>query len=237
MRLRSKTCGACGAGGFQLICGAVYPPCPLHNDRLRATVSSHPRGNIPQVMVPSPAIYYAKDPWHETRHADTRAYEAQSYPDTAYWGTCSALLRDRLCLPVGSFVIASRHRETLVRQPLACGPPPALPPRRPGIGQSRIATSLGPHWCHLLRAAVQGFGFVGRAAARQWLPRQPDQKPHHDPELHWMRVGSESCRPPCPRDAVVRSCRHLQHSQTTQIVPHIAGWPPAGRLWVPGAGI
>ena len=30
----------------------LYPPSPLHSNRLRATVSSHPRGNTPQVTLP-----------------------------------------------------------------------------------------------------------------------------------------------------------------------------------------
>ena len=63
--------------------GCHYPPSPLHSNRLRTMVSSHPRGNIPQLMLPSPADYYAKDPRHKTGHADTRAYEAQNEPETA----------------------------------------------------------------------------------------------------------------------------------------------------------
>ena len=76
------------------------PPPPLHSNRLGATVSSHPRGNTPQVTVPSPPGYYAKDTRQETSHADTRAYEPQHDPGTAKWDVCSALLKYRLCVPL-----------------------------------------------------------------------------------------------------------------------------------------
>ena len=78
-------------------CSTVPPPPPLRSCRLRATVSSHLRGNIP----PSdgslaPPKYYAEDARHETSHADTRAYESQDEPRTACGDACSALLGNRL---------------------------------------------------------------------------------------------------------------------------------------------
>ena len=48
--------------------GATPPP-PLHKKHLSATVPSHPRGDLPQVTVPSPPppppAYYARDARHE----------------------------------------------------------------------------------------------------------------------------------------------------------------------------
>ena len=35
-----------------------------------------------------------------TRHANTRAYEPQKDLETACWDACSALLQDRLCVPL-----------------------------------------------------------------------------------------------------------------------------------------
>ena len=32
----------------------LTPPPPFNSNHLKATVSSHPRGNIPKVTVPSP---------------------------------------------------------------------------------------------------------------------------------------------------------------------------------------
>ena len=92
--------GQCTQGSL----GCVFLRCrttsPLNSNHLHATVSSHPQGNIPQVTVPSPRSYYANDPRHETKHADTRAYEPQNETETAYWDTYSAFLRDRFCVPL-----------------------------------------------------------------------------------------------------------------------------------------
>ena len=44
--------------------------------------------------------YYAKHARHKTRRADTKAYEQQNEPGTACWDECSALLRNRLCVPL-----------------------------------------------------------------------------------------------------------------------------------------
>ena len=47
----------------------LHPP-PLYKKNRRATVPSHPRGNVPQVMVPPPPpAYYARDKRHEARQA------------------------------------------------------------------------------------------------------------------------------------------------------------------------
>ena len=76
-----------------------YPLPSLDSNRLRATVSSLPRGKLPQVTIPS-SPDYANDARHETSHADTTAYEPQNEPGTACRDAYSALLRNRLCAPL-----------------------------------------------------------------------------------------------------------------------------------------
>ena len=77
----------------------MYPPSPLYSNRLCATVSSYPEGTYRDGSL-APPRYYAKDPRHETRHADIRAYEPQNEPETAYRDTYSAFLGEGLCLPL-----------------------------------------------------------------------------------------------------------------------------------------
>ena len=85
---------------FFAIKHSVRTPHPLHSHRLRATVASHPWGNISQVTAPPPPDYYAKDLRCEAKHADTRAHEPQNDPETASWDANSALLSDALCVPL-----------------------------------------------------------------------------------------------------------------------------------------
>ena len=79
---------------------ATTPPPPCRTIACARQYLRTPEGTYPKRQIPRPPNYYAKDPRHETRHADTRAYEPQNEPETACWDTYSALLKDRLCVPV-----------------------------------------------------------------------------------------------------------------------------------------
>ena len=96
-----------GMGGGMLACtsvacwvaGLVVPPNPVGSNRLRATVSPHHRGNIPKVAVPSPPPREHKRHVTRSKTCKHEAYEPQIDSETACWDACSALLRNRLCVP------------------------------------------------------------------------------------------------------------------------------------------
>ena len=82
---RKKRCAACSLPFGQSApstCTQQYPRTPER---------TYPKCGF----APAPPDYYPRDARHETRHADTRPYEPQHHPPTAYWDECSALLSTR----------------------------------------------------------------------------------------------------------------------------------------------
>ena len=63
------------------------PPPLLSSTRLCVTVPSHPRGNLPQVTVPSPPRLLDKRRATQNKKANTRACEPQSDQETVFFNT------------------------------------------------------------------------------------------------------------------------------------------------------
>ena len=82
-----------GGGGLQ-VQDYPLPPCIVitcARDGILAPPWEHTPNDIS--LAPPP-------PRYEKNHADTRACEPQNEPGTACWDACSALLRNRLCVPL-----------------------------------------------------------------------------------------------------------------------------------------
>ena len=78
----------------------LYPP-PLYKKQVRATLPSHPQGNVPEVTVPSPAPrYYAKDARHKARQENNKPYEPLNNLKNACLHACLRPVRHMLCVPL-----------------------------------------------------------------------------------------------------------------------------------------
>ena len=116
----------------------LYPLPPLHSNRLCTTISSHPRGNIPQVTFPSPPRLVCKG--RTTRNKSCRLLEG-------CWDACSALLRDRLCVPLLlAGVVDSEEMHMLNRG------------HRNGVSSCRLGCHLGSRFACTLGEGLAALG-------------------------------------------------------------------------------